>query len=155
MPRTSRRRNPRNAPEPAVGNTPTGDFSLGPEALSAQLLPIMRRRMASLQRRIANQARADVPVATGNLGRTIVEDEIKMVGPFRVDGGVSAGGPQAPYAAAVHEGSRPHLIRPRNRQFLRFEIGDRVVFTKLAHHPGTKSRPFLLNAAQRIAGQEH
>ena len=119
--------------------------------LNNQVRVFQRRRMASLQRRIATQARADVPVRTGNLGRSIGEGQIRFTGPRTVSGSVHA---LADYAAPVHEGSRPHLIRPRKAQALRFNVGGRTVYTKLVRHPGTKARPFLRNAGLRIAAQE-
>lgn len=120
--------------------------------LDRQAQAFGQRRMLSLQRRIANQARADVPVRTGNLGRSINEGLVKAEGPRTVGGSVSA---TASYAAPVHEGSRPHLIRPRNAKALRFEIGGRTVFAKLVRHPGTRARPFLRNAGMRVAAAEH
>lgn len=126
-------------------------LDLNEREFNDQTREIGRRRMTSLQRRIANQARADVPVKTGNLGRTIGEGAIRFTGPRTVSGSVHA---SARYAAAVHEGSRPHLIRPRNAQALRFNIGGRTVFARLVRHPGTKARPFLRNAAMRIAARE-
>lgn len=119
--------------------------------LNDQSRVFLRRRMASLLRRTATQARADVPVRTGNLGRTIGEGPISFTGPRTVHGSVHA---KADYALYVHEGSRPHLIRPKRAQALRFQIGGRTVFAKLVRHPGTRARPFLRNAAQRIAARE-
>jgi hypothetical protein len=56
------------------------------------------------------------------------------------------------YAAAVHQGTRPHLIRPRNAQALRFEgAGGGIVFAAVVHHPGTRPRPFLVEGAQIAA----
>lgn len=107
--------------------------------------------MASLQRRVANQARADVPVRTGHLGQTIGEGPITFTGPRTVHGSVHA---TADYALYVHEGTRPHLIRPKRAKALRFNIGGRTVFARLVRHPGTRARPFLRNAALRVASQE-
>lgn len=121
-------------------------------ALAAAVGPILRRRMASLTRRIANQARQDVPVRTGNLGRSIKEEPVTMAGPFRVESGVVA---TADYAAAVHNGiSHSYVIVPRRAKALRFEVGGRVVFARRVVHPPMKARPFLLNAARRIAAEE-
>lgn len=125
---------------------------LNERELNDQSRSFLRRRMSSLQRRTANQARQDVPVRTGNLGRTIGEGQIHFTGPRTVAGSVHA---KADYALYVHEGSRPHLIRPKRAQALRFQIGGRTVFAKLVRHPGTRARPFLRNAAERIAAREH
>lgn len=42
-----------------------------------------------------------------------------------------------------HEGSRPHVIVPRNQQILRFSAGGRMVYTHLVHHPGTRPNRYL------------
>lgn len=104
----------------------------------------------SLTRRIANQARADVPVRTGNLGRTIGEMPQVYV-PFHVSGGVEA---TADYAAAVHEGSRPHRIVARRAEALHFFWHGREMFRPSVWHPGTRARPFLRNAGQRVAATD-
>lgn len=51
-----------------------------------------------------------------------------------------------PYAPWEHDGTRPHLIRPRIRKALRFPVGGTVVFSQLVHHPGTQGSHFLLRA---------
>lgn len=119
--------------------------------LTAQVGAIAYRRMARLSRRTATQARQDVPVRTGNLGRQIGEGPISMIGPKTAHGSVHD---NADYALYVHEGTRPHVIRPRNAQALRFNVGGREVFAKRVDHPGTKARPFLRNAGIRVAAEE-
>lgn len=86
-----------------------GRFDLNRSGLASEVRPILEKKMRSITRRIANQARQDVPVKTGRLGRSIREDELKFVGPFRVEGGVSA---NTYYAAYVHEGTRYMRKRP-------------------------------------------
>lgn len=108
----------------------------------------LRRRMASWQRQTATQARVDVPVKTGNLGRSIGEGPIRFLGPRLVTGSVHA---KADYAVYVHEGTRPHLIRPRRAKALRFQVGGRTVYAMRVSHPGTRARPFLRNAGERVA----
>lgn len=50
----------------------------------------------------------------------------------------------ASYAAAVHEGTRPHMIYPRmTGGVLRFEAGGEIVFTRYVRHPGTRAQNFL------------
>lgn len=126
-------------------------FEINEPEFNRQIVGHGRRRMARLQRRTATQARQDVPVKTGNLGRTIGEGDIRTVGPRTVTGSVHA---NARYARYVHEGTRPHLIRPRGAQAMRFEVGGRTVFARLVRHPGTKARPFLRNAGLRVAAEE-
>ena len=95
-----------------------------------------------------------VPRKTGNLGRTI------HLG--RVTAQVAETIASASYAAYVERGTRPHVIRPRNRKALRFpadagsarlsgspRTGGRVRFAKRVQHPGTKAKPYMLPGARR------
>ena len=116
-----------------------------------QVVAYERMRMSRLQRRTATQARQDVPVRTGHLGRSHTEGPIRQVGPRTVSGQVTA---EADYALYVHEGTRPHLIFPNRAQALRFQVGGRTVFAAVVRHPGTQARPWLRNAGLRIAAQE-
>lgn len=84
-------------------------FALNMGALGAEVGPILSREAASLTRRISAQAKMDVPVKTGNLGRSIQEDPIRFVGPFRVETGVTA---TANYAKYVNDGTRFMRARP-------------------------------------------
>ena len=52
------------------------------------------------------------------------------------------------YAAAVDQGSKPHVITPRNKPFLAFQIDGRWIRTKRVNHPGTKPTYFFTNAAK-------
>jgi hypothetical protein len=85
----------------------------------------------------------------------------------------------APYAAVVEFGSRPHTIRPRRAKALRFEVGGhvvfaryirkgdkiitpkhskvfrfevprRVVFAKKVEHPGTKGQFIIAKALDKV-----
>ena len=94
------------------------------------------------------------PRKTGNLGRTI---HIGSVTPTRAETIASAS-----YAAYVERGTKPHVIRPRNRKALRFPAssgdarlsgsprsGGRVRFAKRVNHPGTRAQPFMVPGAQK------
>lgn len=59
---------------------------------------------------------------------------------------------RAPHALFINEGTKPHVILPKNVPFLRFVVGGRVVFAKKVNHPGTAKRPVLENAAA-VGGQ--
>lgn len=57
-----------------------------------------------------------------------------------------------PYAKFVHEGTRPHVIRPVQADRLAFfwVKRSRPVWMLQVMHPGTKSNPFLVRAAKQV-----
>lgn len=89
----------------------------------------------------AGPARARRP---GTLRDSIVV-RLARGGPFGVSALV---GSDDPIALWHHEGTVPHVIRPRNRRWLVFywrRVG-RVVFAKRVNHPGTQPNRFLVKA---------
>lgn len=53
------------------------------------------------------------------------------------------------YARFENDGTVPHIIRARNKQFLRFPgKGGTLVFVKVVHHPGTAGSHFLTRALE-------
>lgn len=56
----------------------------------------------------------------------------------------------ADYSTYVHQGTRPHLIVPRNAKVLAFDDNGSPVFAMKVHHPGTAPNPFLTRAARRM-----
>lgn len=125
----------------------TADFDENGGQLRTQVNDILQRRMRQIIRLVAADARVNAPVDTGRMAQAIKEDPIVSEGPFRVIGGVTS---HAPYSAFVHQGTRPHVIRPRNAAALRFQMGNRTVFASSVNHPGTRPRPFLTNAVARV-----
>jgi len=77
-----------------------------------------------------SQFRKIAPVRTGYLRASAYIVERRRGYIMRVD---------APYAAAVEFGSRPHVIMPRRARALRFYIGGREVFARYVRHPGTRA----------------
>jgi hypothetical protein len=70
---------------------------------------------------------------TGNLRRSITAGAIKAVNQYAIRGSVDAGGPIAPYAKFVHEGTRRHIIRARPDNptgLLRFMWVNRGTYTR-------------------------
>ncbi len=84
-------------------------------------------------------ARSAAPVKTGELARSI-DFKISSASANSVEGELFA---DAPHALYVSEGTRQHFIRPRRRNFLRFVVDGRVVFSRLVLHPGTKPSDFF------------
>lgn len=91
-----------------------------------------------------NLAKARAPRKTGRMANSIgsrmqeSRDRIKGVA-----------GTKVKYAAAIHEGAKPHIIRPRRQGGrLRFywEVTGRVEFFRSVRHPGVGATPFLTSA---------
>jgi hypothetical protein len=61
-------------------------------------------------------------------------------------------GSTMPYALFVHEGTRPHVIRPNTARALRFEAAGGVRFAQKVNHPGYRGNPFLREAMEAVVG---
>lgn len=55
------------------------------------------------------------------------------------------------YARYIHEGKRPHMVEPRNKNVLRRVKGEDFEFGKRFFVRGTRPDPFLYNAAEKEA----
>ena len=51
---------------------------------------------------------------------------------------------KAPYALFVHFGTKAHIIKPKDKTFLRWVKNDKFIFAKKARHPGYKGDEFLI-----------
>lgn len=64
---------------------------------------------------------------------------------------------QAPYAIFLHFGTRPHLIKPKDKKALRWPGGSgsktNFIFAKWVHHPGYEGHPYLIEAADEAVKQ--
>lgn len=96
---------------------------------------------------VVNRAKVLAPVDTGRLRASIRVESRRSLG-FRT---IYTVGSDVEYAAMVNDGTRPHVIRPRRAQVLRFQVGGRVVFARVVNHPGTRARPFLDRALREVA----
>lgn len=101
-----------------------------------------------------NRAKVLAPVDTGRL-RASIRIESRRLLSLR---SVYTIGSDVSYAKMVHDGTRPHVIRPKRAYTLRrgkkpalsFVWNGRRVFFAEVHHPGTKARPFLDRALREI-----
>lgn len=88
---------------------------------------------------IVAAAKLQVGKDTGALQRSI-----NMVHARRgVSGQILKIGSPLDYALVHHEGSRPHVITPRDANILRFSAGGRVIYTHKVDHPGTRPNRYL------------
>lgn len=106
-----------------------------------------RTELVPTGRRVVNRAKILAPVDTGRL-RASVQGEYRRGWTLRPQFTVFS---NVDYAAMVNDGTRPHDIYPRNAQALRFRVGNRTVFARVVHHPGTRARPFLDRALREVA----
>lgn len=58
------------------------------------------------------------------------------------------------HSVFVHDGTPPHIIKPRLKEQLVFfwRKAGRVVFKDSVRHPGTAANPFLVNALRKVFG---
>lgn len=106
-----------------------------------------RSELETAARQVMNRAKVLAPVDTGRL-RASIRIEARRTFTLR---SVYTIGSDVEYADMVHGGTRPHIIRPKTKQVLRFKVGGRTVFARVVHHPGTKARPFLDRALREVA----
>ena len=88
---------------------------------------------------------ADSHFKTGALARSVY---IK-----RISSGYEIGHDEriAPYAKFVHWGTKPHVIKPKDKKALRFIAGGKFAFAKSVNHKGYVGHPWLKHAAEQIA----
>lgn len=105
---------------------------------------VQRNKREAMQRCVLiveAQAKREAPVKRGTLRRSITS---------RVERGGSRGviGTNLSYARPVHEGSKPHVIRPRRARALFWKGALHPV--RSVNHPGNRANPFFVRAADRV-----
>lgn len=98
-------------------------------------------------RQVVARAKILAPVGTGRL-RSSIRLERRSTFGLRQRWTV---GSDVEYAPMVNDGTKPHIIRPKRANALRFKVGGKTVFAKVVHHPGTRARPFLDRALTDVA----
>ena len=89
--------------------------------------------------KIEAKAKGNVPVDTGHLRRGITT----KIGDMEVIVHTS----NIKYARGVEFGTRPHLIKPKNKKALYWKGAKHPV--KSVQHPGSKAKPFLIPAFEK------
>jgi len=126
-------------------SSPVANVRLDRAEIRAATREAAMQEISTGVRQVSNLAKVRTPVDTGRL-RASIRYTIS-----------SSGNPSATvftnvqYAPYVHDGTRPHVIRPRRGQALRFRVGGRTVFARVVNHPGTRGRPFLTSALRDVS----
>ncbi len=108
------------------------------QPLLNRLRPALEWAVDELAATAANVMTDLAPERTGRLRASIRIDRRPLMAII---------GPTTYYAKYVELGTRPHIIRPRRARFLHFWIGEREIFAKVVHHPGTRPQLFVKRAA--------
>lgn len=122
-------------------------FILDNGALKKFLTTEATRIVRDGQRAVLNSAKLRSPVDTGALRSSHTAGNVTVSG-NHVTAEVEA---TQDYAMFVHEGTRPHVIRPRRAKVLTWGSGAGRAFARSVNHPGTRRRPWLLNATKAEA----
>jgi hypothetical protein len=104
------------------------------------------KEVSRTTRKVFNRARVLSPWDTGLL-RASHSVDLRVLKTNKVVGRVIV---STKYAAAVHEGAKPHIIRPRKKKALKFVYRGQTVIVKSVRHPGNKARPWLLTALREV-----
>lgn len=107
------------------------------------------RDVTRITLRVLNRGKVLTPVDTGNL-RAGHQFKISSSN-SKVTGEVYN---KIKYALAVHEGRRPVVIRPKNKQALAFVWHGQPMVRKWVYQPARRGRPWLRDALREVATQE-
>jgi HK97 gp10 family phage protein len=114
-------------------------FNRAPEIARKEYLISLERVAA----KVVSEAKRNSPVGKGYSGGGNLRQSINYV---QNGGSGFVVWVNAEYGVYVDQGTRPHLILPRTKKMLAFQINGKWVFAKRVNHPGTKAQPFFTNA---------
>lgn len=117
------------------------DLTIDKTAAERAALPGTVTHVINSTRRVLNAVTVNTPVDTGRL-RAGNQMRIRVNG-LRVRGEVFN---NTKYALAVEQGTEPHIIRPKKKKALAFQMGGRTVIVKSVRHPGTVGSHFMAHA---------
>lgn len=89
--------------------------------------------------RVERRARQLVGIDTTRLIRSIRQER----GAGFIDIVAGRPGGSTRYVMPHHDGSGPHVIRPRRAKALRFVIGGKTIYAQKVRHPGSRGTFFL------------
>lgn len=105
-------------------------FKKAPKAVSKELETATKEA----GKLILRTEKEEVPVKTAQLKRSITFEYRPISASIY---------PTVKYAKPVHDGSKPHVILPTRKKFLRFKINGKWVYARKVNHPGNKPNKFV------------
>lgn len=118
-------------------------FKKFPIAMTRELHVAVSRSVNVIERNVKREAPVNKQTGGGSL-RQSVKGEMIGYSRGRVEVGVK-------YAMAVEKGTKPHIIRAKNKKVLANKRAKQV-FGKVVHHPGTKPNPFFERGVKNSQG---
>jgi hypothetical protein len=117
------------------------DLIAGLRELDVELDREMAHALAASTDIVEREAATLAPKVSGDLARSVRAEPPSGTWQARtLEGSVVV---DAPYVLPVHDGARPHVIRPWRAGALAFTMGGRLVITQTVNHPGNRPNPFL------------
>lgn len=121
-----------------------------PTGMTGRWTTTQAEKVAAHARAVAPKPGQSKGYATGELASNIRGSAAK----------IGRKGPEADVVAStdhaifVHEGTPPHIIKPRYAEQLVFfwRKAARIVYKDKVRHPGTKANPFLVKALRKVFG---
>lgn len=108
-----------------------------------ELKKAIERALPRIAIRFQNELIIAAPVDTGRLRNSILVTSDGMTLTISI----------VDYAFYVEFGTPPHIIKPKDKQSLKFKVGGKEVFAKIVRHPGTRPNPFIRNTIQNKMGK--
>ena len=130
------------------------DFSKNLQKSPALMLSVLNQILREAGAVFVPALKANTPVKTRKLRNSTVFQIKGMDTDMRLEvrqGAKTASGEF--YGHFVRGGTRPHMIRPKNKKALMFEIGGKVVFAKSVKHPGTAPNRYHVRALDSVLPQ--
>lgn len=118
-------------------------------ALSPKLRRAMLLRGLAVQ--TAAKQRLNEPPRRIDTGR--LRNSIQIQERFTRGRAVVRVGTNVQYALVIHNGSKPHMIHPRNASVLAWRGPDGMIFARSVMHPGFAANPFLRDGLERGMAQ--
>ena len=115
-----------------------------PKTTVQELSKAIKKTVLTIESKAKREAPVNKQAGGGNLRQSIKASMISIT-----RGKVEVG---ADYGIYVHEGTRPQIIRRRNKKVLANERSGKV-FGPVVHHPGTRANPFLTKAVKKSQNQ--
>lgn len=137
--------------EVRIDSRALADLLRGPQGpVARQIIEVAERVRQGAKQQVGYDTDPDRDPGVPHLRDTIVKRFVTDGNGFTV-----IVGSNAPHALLHHEGTRPHVIRPRTARVLRFRPkgGTAFVFAREVHHPGTRPNRYLVDAMNAEKGR--